>query len=210
MTLIKTLDAVTEWCEEHICQKVSLKLPDDNTNDQGYSPKFVNPYAFVLYVPGKDRLPPKVPAPIPSVCVQLMEGKDELITKSRRLSVRLCLAVWNPGEHGGDIFMPYKDASQFGGFYYRRWNTPESAEHYKRSTEGWRDVWNFADTVLSAVQNAEYLAGMRLVKELGVTYGPFTEDGAIWDYYPYWHSWIAFTLESGIVQRPPETYKDFL
>lgn len=210
MSIVKNLDDIVEWCKVSICEKVNLKLPDDDVNDAGYEPKYVNPAAFVLYVPAKDRLPPNVAAPIPSLCVQLMEGKDELIGRSRRLSVRLCLSAWNPGEHGGDIFIPHEDASQVGGFYYRRWDTPEAAEHYKRSAEGWRDVWNFTDTALSTVYNAEYLAGMRIVKELGVTYGPFLEEGAIWDYYPYWHSWIAFTLECGIVQRPPDAYRDYL
>ena len=37
-----------------------------------------------------------------------------------------------------------------------------------------------------------------------------TEDGAVYDYYPYWHSWIAFTLECGIVRQIPEAYKDLL
>jgi len=210
MTIVKTLDGIVEWCEKNICSKVRLKLPDDNNNAEGYEPKFVNPSAFVLYVPAKDRLPPKIAAPIPSVCVQLLEGNDELIGRKRSLNVRLCLAAWNPGEHGGEIFLPRKDGEKPGGNSYRQWSGSEAAEHYKRNTEGWRDVWNFTDTVLTAIEGAEYLAGLRLAKEQGIKYGPFLEDGVIWDYYPYWHSWITFTLDCGIVQRPPDAYKDLL
>jgi len=210
MTVVNILDNVREWCENTICPKVTLKLPDDEKNDQGYTPKFVHPAAFVLNPPAKDRLPPKVAAPIPSVCVQLMEGSDNLIQNTRSLQIRLCLSAWNPGEHGGDIFIPRKNETQIGGHHYRRWDGEEAAEHYKRDTEGWRDVWNFADTALACVHNAEHFAGMRLVKEAGITYGPFTEDGAIWDDYPYWHSWILFTLECGLVRKTPPEYENLL
>src|SRR5699024_12063239 len=44
----------------------------------------------------------------------------------------------------------------------------------------------YSDLILREIENAEYIAGHRLVKEKGVKYGLFTEDGNIWDYYPYW------------------------
>jgi len=210
MTIVTILDNVRKWCDENICDKTTMKLPDDNVNDQGYTPVYVKPSAFVLYLPAKDRLPPKVPAPIPSLCVQLMEGKDELIGNIRRLSIRLCLAAWNPGDHGQELYMPHKESALIGGHFYRKWTGDEAKEHYKRSAEGWRDVWNFADIALSCIETAEYMAGLRLVKESGITYGPFVDDGTIWDYYPYWHSWIAFTLECGLVRKAPDVYKDLL
>ena len=101
MTLVNSIDKIVSWLTENVCSKITLKLPDDYRNDTGYDVVMVNPAAFPLYVPGKDRLPPNVAAPIPSVCVQLMEGSDELIQKKRQLQIRLCLACWNPGQHGG-------------------------------------------------------------------------------------------------------------
>ena len=50
----------------------------------------------------------------------------------------------------------------------------------------------------------------RLVKESGIKFGLFTEDGNIWDFYPYWHSWISFTLEAGVVARTPKAYENLL
>ena len=41
---------------------------------------------------------------------------------------------------------------------------------------GWRDSFNFADLVLREIENAEYIAGHRLVKEQGIKYGLFTEE----------------------------------
>lgn len=209
MTLVKSIDQVVEWLRENVCSQITLKLPDDDKNDASYGVEFVNPAAFPLYVPGKDRLPPSVPAPIPSVCVQLMEGEDDLLTRKRQLKVRLCLACWNPGEHGGEVFHPVENQDTTAGYSYYR-ATGKAAETYTRNMDGWRDSFNFADLVLRELEGVEYIAGHRLVKESGIKFGLFTEEGNIWDYYPYWHSWITFTLEAGVVARTPDSYKDFL
>lgn len=209
MTLVKSIDNVVDWLSENVCSQISLKLPDDYKNDKNYEVEFVTPAAFPLYVPGKDRLPPSVPAPIPSVCVQLMEGSDDLLKRKRQIQIRFCLACWNPGTHGGEVLHPRESASSPGGYSYYR-VTGEAARKYARNMEGWRDSFNFADLVLRELENTEYIAGHRLVKESGIKFGLFTEDGNIWDYYPYWHNWITFTLEAGVVARTPEIYKNLL
>ena len=209
MTLVQSIDKVVEWLRESVCSQISLKLPDDYTNGTGYDVQFVNPAAFPLYVPGKDRLPPSVPAPIPSVCVQLMEGSDDLLQRKRQLNIRLCFACWNPGEHGGEVLHARKDTTALGGYSYYT-VAGEAAETYARNMEGWRDSFNFADLVLRELEGTEYIAGHRLVKESGIKFGLFTEDGNIWDYYPYWHNWITFTLEAGVVVKTPKTYENFL
>jgi len=209
MTLVQSIDKVVEWLQTHVCEQITFKLPDDDRNDGNYSVKYVKPAAFPLYVPGKERLPPTVPAPIPSVCAQLVEGSDDLLKKKRQLQIRLCLACWNPGEHSGEILHPRDSAGSIGGksYYYA---TAEAKQTYTRNANGWRDSFNFADLVLREVEGAEYIGGLRLVKESGIKFGLFTEEGAIWDYYPYWHSWITITLEAGVVRDIPEEYKEFL
>lgn len=209
MTLVQSIDKVVEWLSENVCSHISLKLPDDYKNDADYGVEFVHPAAFPLYVPGKDRLPPSVPAPIPSVCVQLLEGSDDLLKRKRQFQIRLCLACWNPGEHGGEVLHARKDATALGGYSYYRVDG-EAAKTYTRNMDGWRDSFNFADLVLRELEGTEYIAGHRLVKETGIKFGLFTEDGNIWDYYPYWHNWITFTLEAGVVAKTPKKYEDLL
>lgn len=209
MTLVQSIDRVVEWLQTHVCEQITFKLPDDDRNDGDYSVKYVKPAAFPLYVPGKERLPPSVPAPIPSVCAQLVEGSDDLLKKKRQLQIRLCLACWNPGEHSGEIFHPRDSAGTLGGKSYN-YATAEAKQTYTRNANGWRDSFNFADLVLREIEGAEYVGGLRLVKESGIKYGLFTEEGAIWDYYPYWHSWISITLEAGVVRDTPDAYKEFL
>lgn len=209
MLLVDSIDNLVNWLAENVCSQIQLKLPNDYQNDTDYDVEFVNPAAFPLYTPGKDRLPPNVPAPIPSICAQLMEGSDDLIKRQRLLQFRLCLACWNPGEHGGEIYYPRQNSAALGGYSYYR-ATGEAAKTYTRNMNGWRDSFNFADLVLREVENAEYIAGHRLVKEQGIKYGLFTEEGNIWDYYPYWHNWITFTLEAGVTTATPKQYEDFL
>lgn len=207
--LVKQINSVVEWLAANVCSKITLKMPDDYKNDADYDVEMVHPAAFPLYVPGKDRLPPKVPAPIPSVCVQLMEGNDDLTKSKRSFQIRLCLACWNPGEHGGEVFQPRKNPAVLGGYSYYLLSE-ETEQTYIRNMEGWKDSFNFADLVLRELENAEYINGLRLVKEDGIKFGLFTEDGNIWDYYPYWHNWISFTLEAGIPPRNPKIYENLL
>lgn len=209
MTLIQSIDNVVSWISENICSQITLKCPDDDRNDIKNPLEYVHPAAFPLYVPGKDRLPPSVSAPVPSVCVQIMEGNDNLQEGRRQLQLRLCLSCWNPGLHGAEVFHARPDASKTGGYSYYR-STGETAETYTRNMEGWRDSVNFADIVLREIENAEFIAGHRLMKESGIKYGPFVEDGNIWDYYPFWYNWISFTLEAGISATTPKQYEDFL
>lgn len=209
MTLVQSIDNVVEWLRKNVCSQITLKLPDDNKNDNAYDVEYVNPAAFPLYTPGKDRLPPTVPAPIPSVCVQLMEGSDDLLNRKRQLQIRLCLACWNPGEHGDEIYRPKGNAGAVGGNSYYR-TSEKTAQTYTRNMEGWRDSFNFADLMLRELEDTEYIADHRLVKENPIKFGLFTEDGNIWDYYPYWHCWISFTLEAGVVAKIPDEYKNFL
>ncbi len=209
MLLVESIDKVVAWLNENVCSQIQLKLPDDYKNDKEYAVEYVQPAAFPLYTPGKDRLPPNVRAPIPSVCVQLTEGSDDLLKRQRRLQIRLCLACWNPGEHGGEVLHPRKNETALGGYSYYR-PTGKAAQTYTRNMEGWRDSFNFADLVLREIESAEYIAGHRLVKEQGIKFGLFTEDGNIWDYYPYWHNWITFTLEAGVTAATPKSYENLL
>ena len=212
MTLQNIIEGVAAWAQTAICDGLALKLPDDDANDGAYPGETVTPTAFPCFVPAKDRLPPGVRAPIPSVCVQLVDGKDELASGKRTVSMRLNLAVWYPGTHGAEIAAPVADAGQLGGKKYRKYTTEQELTAYTRNMDGWRGAWAFADRALRAIENTEFIAGLRLVKEApdGITYGPYKEDGKEWDYYPYWFLWIDFDLEAGPVHRTPDIYKEFL
>lgn len=205
MAIVNSIETVREWLDENVCPLVKLKLPDDNATDASYPYKLVNPAAFSLFIPSKDRTPPKIAAPIPSVCVQIIQGEDDLIKHARGIKIRLCFCAWDPGCHGPDIFKPRGDGS---GIYVQQYNEETSA-YFEKNGEGWRDAWNFVDTALRLIENAEYMGDLRVVKEQGITFGPFTEQDAIPDFYPYWYAWAQFTVEE-ILTRNPQNYNHLL
>ena len=203
MSIVNSIEIVKEWLNKKVCPFVELKLPDDNATDASYPYKLVNPAAFALFVPTKDRLPPKIAAPIPSVCVQMVSGSDALIDSSRKIKIRLCFSAWDPGYHGPDILKPKGD-----GAYIQQYNE-EAVATFEKNGEGWRDAWNFVDTALRTIENAEYIGDLRVIKENGIDFGPVTEQDAIADFYPYWFAWAEFSLEETLT-RNPETYNHLL
>ena len=205
MSIVNSIESVREWLTENVCPLVKLKLPDDNANDASYPYKLVNPAAFSLFVPSKDRTPPQIAAPIPSVCVQIVKGEDDMIAHSRGIRIRLCFSAWDPGYHGPDIFRPRGDGS---GTYIQQYNEETSA-YFEKNGEGWRDAWSFVDTTLREIENAEYMNGLRVIKEEGITFGPVTEQDAVPDFYPYWFAWAELTIEE-MLTRNPKTYNQFL
>lgn len=208
MTTKQIIEDITLWTGENICKKIKLKLPDDNANDGRYELQTVTPAAFPLFVPAKDRMPPNIQAPIPSVAVQLVEGSDNLKKGERRMRIRLCLSTWNPGTHPGERLYPVRDESKLGGYTCQIGDA--SKEKYQRNYDGWKDLYNFQDIALAALEGTEFFAGIRIDMEEPITYGSFTEDGVIWDYYPYWSGWIAFTAICGMPYKRSEEIRKLL
>lgn len=142
MSIVNSIETVRDWLTAEVCPLVKLKLPDDKATDASYPYKLVNPAAFSLFVPSKDRTPPNIAAPIPSVCVQLVQGDDRLIRSARSVKIRLLFSAWDPGYHGPDIYKPKGDGS---GSYVQQYNEAAAA-YFVKNGEGWRDAWNFVDT----------------------------------------------------------------
>jgi len=203
VSIVDNLERIRQWAEETICQKVQLKLPDDDRVDASYQHTLVHPAAFVLYVPSKDRMPPDILAPIPSLCIQLIEGEEQVLARKGLMRVRFCFAAWNPGNHGKDIFQPLGDGT------YKQWDTDEAKEYFRRYCDGWKDAWNFVDTALREIGNADNISGLRVMKEEGIKYGPVADQDAIPDFYPYWFAWVSFALECGVIRCSNE-YQEFL
>ena len=126
MTTISNLEAVKDWLLKNVCSNVKFKKPDDEQVGAGYKYELVNPDVHILYLPTKDTKQDLKPI-VPSICVQFEDGADYLIQKSGVLNFRLQFATWDPGLHANGEF--------------------------SRNAEGWRDVWNFVDTVKDAIEN---------------------------------------------------------
>ena len=203
MSVVNILDDVREWVEETICPQILLKVPPDDTepNDKDYDHTLAHPVAFTMYVPTQDKLPPPIKSVYPSVCVRFIDGSDDLAVKNGSIGIQLCFSAWNPGIHGTDMLIPTEEGK------YRRWTGPEASDYFQRYGEGWRDVWNFVDIALRAVESTNAIKGHRIDISTPVKFGPLTEQEDIPSFYPFWYAWVSFQLQYPLMRNNQEIQK---
>lgn len=188
MTIVQCIENLTDWINENVCPKILLKRPSDERQDTLYRYEEVNPTAYSMFLPGTDKLPEGTTSQFPSILVQFVEGTHTRPKFEDRYNIQLSFIAWNPGTHPDENGM---------------------TEKYRRGSDGWKDVWVLLDRTLTEIENAEYMNGLRLVKEEEVKYGQFTKDGQISDTYPYYYAWATFTVENGLNRKGAE-YADLL
>ena len=200
MAITQTIDAVRDWCQTNVCNKILLKSPDDNAVDDAYPYKLIHPTAFSQFQPTGDKTTDGVPA-IPSVVVRATNGTDRLITRQRETHMSVLLTVWNPGLHGADVISPNHDESNSYSL---------GSGSFLKNDEGWRDAFNFLDFFLRTLEDAEFLNGLRVKKENGITFNqPTLENSPKWMGYPYYFASLEFDIEEPI-ERKHDTYDDLL
>ena len=205
MTIVNILDDVTEWARENICSQIELKVPPKGTgpNDDDYDYKTAHPVAFTMYVPTEDKLPKDIPSAFPSLCVRFLEGEDDLSNMKGTLGIQLLLSVWNPGTHSSDLFVPQQDE-------LFSWQAQKDGNvKFDRNGDGWRDIWNFTDIAVRAVESVTNISGYKIDRSVPVKFGPLTEQEAISDYYPFWFTWVTFQLTYPLL-RKIENVQEFL
>lgn len=188
MSVVHIIDTLAEWAKQNICEHVNLKKPPENLEamDAGYLYETVKPSVFPMYVPTSEKLPPNIHSPFPSLCVRFIKGADNISGSNGYLDVQFCFSAWDPGTHGQDIYHPAGEMS------FRK-QGPVYAE-YERNGNGWRDVWNFVDTALRALESATNIGGYTIDRETPIEFGPLAEQEAIPDFYPFWFSWVSFRV----------------
>jgi hypothetical protein len=200
MSVVNILDRLTKWAQISICNKIQLKVPpDDETSptDEGYKYERMKPTAFTLYVPTKEKLPPEIISPFPSVCVRFMEGSDDITDKKGNIGIQLCFSAWNPGTHGKDVLIP----SETDKLTLKRWTGEEAKQYFQRNSEGWRDVWSMVDIALREIESVTNIDGLVIDMSKPVKFGPLSEQDAIPDYYPFWFAWVSFYVTYPITRN---------
>ena len=208
MTVVTALDILADWARENIAPKISLKVPPDSeqeATDAGYEYRRVNPAVFAMYVPTKEKLPPAIISPFPSICVRFMEGADDLSSGKGSIGIQLCFSAWDTGTHGEDIVLPNPE----NGLEPKHWTGPEADAYFRRHGVGWRDAWNLVDIALREIERVTNIGGLVIDRKTPVRFGPLTEQEAIPDFYPFWFSWVSFSITYPIV-RPIEGVEEFL
>lgn len=189
MQFNEVIENLTSWVQDHICTGVELLKPSENGMSTDY--ELVTPAAFALYVPPKDQLPPDINQQLPSVCVQLKDGKDNMEKNTRSLNIRLAFSAYRPGH-----FNPVdsKDTTDI---------------KFVRDAEGWKDLWLWLSRSINEIQKNMYIEGLRVDRTVPVRYGPFQIDDTMIDAYPMWYAWIEFTVTCGISLKL-NTYNNYL
>ena len=159
MAITDSMIKIADWLNNAVCPNYKFKVPpegrvqDNNRKqilapmDDGYQYQEVNPYAFVMFLPTKDKIPPPGHPNMPSVCVQLVSGSDDLLKGSREMTVNLACSCWNPGIHAQDIYFP-------------KGSRPERTPHFEPSYTGWMDAWNLVDGILMKLGEINILMAM--------------------------------------------------
>lgn len=209
MTIVQSIQTVTDWMNKNVCKGLLLKLPDDAQNGDSYKTEEVEPTAFAMYQPGKDKLPPNVRAPFPSVVVQLLEGVDTPGSATSTMKLQLSFTTWNPGTHAGEGRSSEKVlAAELDVDIGVHLGDPPEEPQFRRSPDGWKDVWNFVDRTLQKLEAVDYFEdAVRIVKESPITFGQFQQEGQISDLYPYWGAWVIFTIERSIPRKRVDVQK---
>lgn len=191
MSVVNMIDRVTKWAWDEICSKIKLKLPPSDDKAPvavGVDYKLVTPAAFSMYVPTKEKLPPNVISPIPSLCVRCVDGAEDLASNSGIINLQFCFSTWDTGLHGSDVLIP--DAA----LNAHKWTGPEASDYFSRNNDGWRDAWNWVDIALRELESVTNIDGLLIDRSTPIKYGPLTEQEAIPDYYPFWFAWVSFSL----------------
>lgn len=198
MTIVNSLQEISKWLNDGVCKKVKFKVPasDRQPIDDGYDYKEIHPYAFPMFLPTKDKLPPAVISNMPSICVQLLEGTDDTAKNNRDLKINLGISCWNPGIHAKDI-------------YYPEGTKPDVPEAYRSSYDGWMDAWNFVDAILRELESVSRIKDLQIDPDIPIKFAPYKEQESGVDFYPYWFAFIQFGIRSDNTRYDNEI-KDFL
>lgn len=209
MPVVNTIALLTQWVQENICKGVKLKMApqNDEPTDQAYEYKLVEPKAFPFFLPTADRLPPNVESVFPSICVRMVAGNDNLVRNKRQMTVQLCFSAWDNGLHSPDWMQFDKK---------RPWKFTQVYEEgeksdFQKDTSGWMDTWNLVDKSLREIEINDSLqlskdVSVRVMKENGIKFGPFAEQDAIPDFFPFWFAWLEFSVEESLFQ-PMQNYE---
>ncbi len=201
MAITDSMIKIADWLNKEVCPGYQFKVPPEGRlqdsdrkqilapMDDGYQYQEVSPYAFVMFLPTKDKIPPPKRPNMPSVCVQLVSGSDDLLKGNREMTVNLACSCWNPGIHVQDIYFP-------------KGSRPETPPHFEPSYTGWMDAWNLVDGILMKLGEINSIDGyVQIVKDTPVTFGCYKEQDNIPDFYPYWFAWVQFKVRSAFYRN---------
>lgn len=200
MTVKILIDDLTSWAEDKLCKPIKFKRAAAINTDATYEHELVTPKVFAMFLPDVDRLPVGVEDIYPSICLQ-WDGDDERPQERKsQTTIRLNLGIWNPGEHSEDIIA--ESFSQDGEIVNKE-------KSFTRDALGWGDIVNWIDLIKRELRNNDIICEKYRVRlEDGIRSGFRSEQGTIFDYWPFYFGFVEFNIEYGNTQA--KTFNNLL
>lgn len=193
MTTIDAILSVKEFLEKKVSPKIELLVP--NTKDgKNYVEKYANPNVFAFFEPENGRLPKGVEYSTPNIIVQMTQGTDNLATLEKRIEIVLAFSTWRPGEYRQIHDMNFEKIEVEESGVKIEFSGKKDAT-LVRNEDGWKDVYNLMELTKKEIVS-EGKIGEFALSPTEIKYGPYSKDGALVDFYPYYHLWMSFTLTS--------------
>lgn len=189
-TIAESVEAVASWLEERVCPRIALKRPAPGRDFDTAPPEWATPAVYRMFLPPvTDPATSERRSLHPSITV--MATCDERPAEaSSRLAFTLAIGTWNPGTHAAESADP--DAPALAG-----------------AGDGWRDGLDAAELVVREIRRSPVIGGVLAVDlSPGIQIGPWDENGALVDFYPYYYTKVAFSATAGTA--PASFESDFL
>lgn len=194
MTTVNAIDIISDFLKNNVCNELKYLLPDKK-DAREYIPKMVSPQVFQFYEPDKERVPPGIEYTCPSVVVQLQKRSDNVKTGVSQFDIQLSFTTWRLGQYITQNNVSLEDITQNEeGVDIAFVGNNESS--FVRNEEGWRDVYHFLETTKDAIVKVGKIKDLKLKLDENINSGPFTQDGALIDHYPYYHAWLTLSFET--------------
>lgn len=195
MTVVDSINAMSHFLEQEVCSKVEfLSPPKDRMDGKKYTPKYVHPCVYPLYVPKSNMMEPNALNVLPYISVQFMEGSDDIPALQTETRFMLEFAIWRPGDYESISSMKLQDVIAGAG-NTRICFEADIKNTFVRNHSGWMDVWNFVETTKKTLLSNLVIADKMTLKiNEKVKYGVYSKDDAVFDFYPMWFAWMSFTM----------------
>lgn len=198
MLVTQLLEELEDWTRKNICPEIKLLKPNDAQMGSEYTPEYVHPEVFKMFIPAEGMLPKGVETKFPAICIQVTKGEEDLNKHEEYFWIQYAFCVWNPGN--------YKKTDVKG-------ENGEKTQKivFERNAEGWRDAWNFLDKAKRIIQSKMYLpSGLKVSRDETMKFGMFTEEDGIVVSYPEWYVWLSFKIYCGTAGRVNTEYDNLL
>ena len=192
MNVVDTITQVKKFLETEVCCNLTYLKPS-KLDGKDYNFQYVNPVVWPMYLPTDDRTGGEISSP--SVVVKFQKTSEELEKLQTNIIIQLEFSIWRPGSYIEETKPEQQGitvTSSGASVEYRE----NVIKKFQRDASGWKDLWGFIDYTKSVILEKGLIGNYQLDLNQKIESGPFTQDGAIVDFHPYYFGWLTFGLKS--------------